>query len=311
MTTGTVFYRQKTTDCQSNLVFTLHREWKTRNRKMPELPEVQTIVNDLNAAGLVGTTIIGAGVFWPRMVSEPPFKVFCRRVKGQKISAIRRRAKYIVFNFTSGNAMLIHLRMSGRLHLATPAAARLKHEHVVLSLDDGRQLRFHDTRKFGRIFLVDDPDKILRTLGPEPLDAGFTAKKLAIRLGARQRRLKPLLLDQTFIAGLGNIYVDEALWEAKLHPCRSASSLSSSEMKLLHRAITRVLRRGLDNLGTSLGTGKTTFYSVARRRGRNGDKLKVFRRQALPCPRCRAPIERIVVGQRSTHICPKCQKKSA
>jgi formamidopyrimidine-DNA glycosylase len=275
---------------------------------MPELPEVQTIVNDLNAAALVGTTIIGAGVFWPRMVAEPKSKLFCRRVQGQKISAIRRRGKYIVFDFTGGDTMLIHLRMSGRLHLATPAAARLKHEHVVLSLDDGRQLRFHDTRKFGRIFLVDDSDKILRPLGPEPLAADFTANVLATRLDARKRMLKPLLLDQTFIAGLGNIYVDEALWEAKLHPRRSACSLSPSEIRSLHRAIARVLRRGLDNLGTSLGTGKANFYSVARSRGRNGEKLKVFRRRDLPCPRCRTPIERIIVGQRSTHICARCQK---
>jgi formamidopyrimidine-DNA glycosylase len=120
--------------------------------------------------------------------------------------------------------------------------------------------------------------------------------------------LKPQLLDQAFIAGLGNIYVDEALWEAGLHPRRIAATLTLPEIKALHRAIPRVLRRGLKNLGTSLGTGKANFYSVASRRGRNKDELKVFRRTAFPCPRCRTPIERIIVGQRSTHICPRCQK---
>jgi formamidopyrimidine-DNA glycosylase len=118
-----------------------------------------------------------------------------------------------------------------------------------------------------------------------------------------------LLLDQTFIAGLGNIYVDEALWEARLHPCRLADTLSKPEIRALRLAIPRVLKRGLKNLGTSLGTGKTNFYSVANRRGRNKDQLKVFRRTGFPCPRCKKNIERIIVGQRSTHICPVCQKR--
>jgi len=127
-------------------------------------------------------------------------------------------------------------------------------------------------------------------------------------LKQHKRLLKPLLLDQTFIAGLGNIYVDEALWEAKLHPCRLSASLSTSEIKVLHRTIRRILKRGLKNLGTTLGTGKGNFYSVANLRGRNKDSLKVFRRTDLPCPRCKSPLERIIVGQRSTHICQNCQK---
>jgi formamidopyrimidine-DNA glycosylase len=204
--------------------------------------------------------------------------------------------------------MLLHLRMSGRLHLDSADTPRNKHEHVILGFDDGRQLRFHDTRKFGRLHLLKDPNRILNRLGPEPLASGFTAKTLTDCLKDRKRLLKPLLLDQTFIAGLGNIYVDEALWEAKLHPCRLAAALSTSEIKVLHRTIRRVLKRGLKNLGTTLGTGKGNFYSVANRRGRNKDLLKVFRRTDLPCPRCDSLIERIIVGQRSTHICPKCQK---
>jgi formamidopyrimidine-DNA glycosylase len=169
-------------------------------------------------------------------------------------------------------------------------------------------LRFHDPRKFGRLHLVKDPERILDRLGAEPLASEFTAKSLAERLMPRKRLLKPLLLDQAFIAGIGNIYVDEALWEAKLHPRRIAASLSMPEIKALHRAIPKVLKRGLKNLGTSLGSGETNFYSVARHRGRNKEQLKVFRRTGLSCPRCRTPIERIIVGQRSTHICAKCQK---
>jgi formamidopyrimidine-DNA glycosylase len=276
---------------------------------MPELPEVQTIVDDLNAADLIGIPICAARVFWPRTIAEPSAKLFCRLLKGQKFTAIGRRGKFLVFELSNGRFLLLHLRMSGRLHLVAADTARLKHEHVVLSFDDGRQLRFHDTRKFGRIHLVEDPQKIISRLGPEPLDKSFTVKVLAERLKRHRRLLKPLLLDQTFIAGLGNIYVDEALWDAGLHPNRIAASLTLAEIKRLHRAIPRVLGRGLKNLGTSLGNGETNFYSVARHRGRNKDELKVFRRTALPCPRCKTPIERIIVGQRSTHICSKCQKK--
>ena len=230
---------------------------------MPELPEVQTIVNDLKAAGVEGTTIKAARVFWSRTIAEPSANAFCKRIRGKSVSVIRRRGKFIVFDFKNGNNLLMHLRMSGRLHLVFNDLPRSKHEHVILSLADGRQLRFHDTRKFGRLYLTS--------------------------------------------AGLGNIYVDEALWESKIHPCRMAASLTASEIRALHRAIPRVLKRGLKNLGTSLGTAKTNFYSIAKHQGRNRDELKVFRRTDLPCPRCRTKIQRIIVGQRSTHICPKCQ----
>jgi len=275
---------------------------------MPELPEVQTIVNDLNAANLKGKTITSAKVFWPRTIAEPSFRLFCRRINGLHLSSIWRRGKYIVFDLTDDATLLMHLRMSGRLHLVSPDEPRNKHEHVVLGFEDGRQLRFHDPRKFGRLHLVKDPQRILGRLGLEPLDIGFTAKIFAERLKQRKRRLKPLLLDQAFIAGLGNIYVDEALWDAKLHPNRVAANLAMSEIKALHRAIPRVLKRGLKNLGTSLGTGKTNFYSVARHQGRNKAQLKVFRRTGLPCPCCKTSIERIIVAQRSTHICNNCQK---
>ncbi len=238
----------------------------------------------------------------------PSVNSFCRRIKGNKISAIWRRGKFLVFDFVNGEYLLIHLRMSGRFHLVSGAPRRQKHEHVIINFDDGRQLRFHDTRKFGRMYLVKKPQKIIGKLGPEPLANTFKTKSFSQQLKLRRRQLKPLLLDQTFIAGLGNIYVDEALWEAGIHPCRIASTLTDSEIKTLHRAIPRVLKRGLKNLGTSLGTGKANFYSIARQKGRNRDELKVFRRTGLPCPRCKATIEKIMVGQRSTHICSRCQK---
>lgn len=275
---------------------------------MPELPEVQTIISDLKAAGVEGAVITGARVYWPRTIAEPSVSAFCSRIKDQQISGIRRRGKFIVFDFNGGDHLLMHLRMSGRLHWIAQKSPRKEHEHVILNFRSGKQLRFHDTRKFGRIYLTSDADKILGRLGPEPLSGGFTRQMLAGRLKSRRRLLKPLLLDQTFIAGLGNIYVDEALWESKIHPCRIAASLTQAEVRSLHRAIPRVLQRGLNNLGTSLGTGKANFYSIARHQGRNRDELKVFRRTGRPCPRCRMKIQRIIVGQRSTHVCPVCQK---
>ncbi len=275
---------------------------------MPELPEVQTLVDDLNAAGLVGRTITAARVYWPRSIATPTAKAFCRRVRNQTIQSIRRRGKFLVLELSAPTHLLIHLRMSGRLHLVAAKTKRSKHEHIVLYLDNTQQLRFHDTRKFGRMYLVDDPQVILGALGVEPLGARFTAAALGRMLRGRKRQIKPLLLDQAFIAGLGNIYVDEALWDAKIHPLRTADSISATESAALHRAIRKVLRRGLKNMGTSLGSGRANFYSVARRRGRNQDQLMVFRRNGEPCPRCKRSIDRIIVGQRSTHICRRCQK---
>ncbi len=275
---------------------------------MPELPEVQTVVNDLMEAGLVGATVTRARVFWPQTIAGLSPRTFCRRILGEQLVGLRRRAKYIVFELRGSDSLLIHLRMSGRLHLASPRENRSRHDHVILELGPSRQLRFHDTRKFGRMYLVDDPGRILGQLGPEPLEPSFTSRVLGERLRGRRRLIKPLLLDQGFLAGLGNIYADESLWEAGVHPCRIASSLSEREVRALHRAIRKVLRQGIDNFGTTLGSGTSNFSSVKRRMGRNRTQLNVYRRTGLPCPRCQRPIERTIVGQRGTHLCPTCQK---
>ena len=274
---------------------------------MPELPEVQTVVNDLIRADLVGSKINAAKVYWARTVAGHSPHRFNRLIQGKTIQGIRRRAKFIVFDLDNGWHLLIHLRMTGRIELVPTGRNRRKHEHVILSLDHQREMRFFDPRKFGRLYLVEDTGNLLGRLGPEPLAPHFTARQLSQRLLSKKRQLKPLLLDQTFLAGLGNIYVDEALWDAGIHPLRISSTLSSTETRRLHRSIRKVLRRGLNNLGTTLGKGQTTFYSVARKRGNNRDALMVFRRDGLPCPRCKSTIERLMVGQRSTHICTKCQ----
>lgn len=274
---------------------------------MPELPEVQTVVDDLIAAGVPGAGIADARVFWPKTIADPNPAAFSRQLRKRTITAISRRGKYIIFHLQPELKLLFHLRMTGRFVLARAGTHRTRHDHLIIRLDDGRQLRFHDTRKFGRAYLAPTHQTVTGHLGPEPLSDGFTAKKLAARLAARKRQLKPLLLDQTFIAGLGNIYVAEALWESHLHPLRSAHTLTNQQAAKLHRAIRKVLKQGLKNAGTTLGSGQANFYSLERRTGRNHSFLKVFRRTGQPCPSCANPIERLVVGQRSTHICPHCQ----
>lgn len=274
---------------------------------MPELPEVQTVVDNLNALGIAKCTITKASVHWPKTISGMTPAEFRRKIKGLTISEFTRRGKYIVVRLSRGWTLLIHLRMTGRLNWAAKGARRNKHEHVTLQLDQANELRFHDTRKFGRLFLTQTAQTILGKIGPEPLKRGFTRQQFSSMLHGKKRQMKPLLLDQSFIAGLGNIYVDEALWEARIHPQRISSSLNEKEIATLHKAIRLVLKRGLKNMGTSLGTGKGNFYSVAGRRGRNADELKVFRRTGEACPRCKAAIERLTVAQRSSHICPLCQ----
>lgn len=274
---------------------------------MPELPEVETVVQGLHAAGVVGEIIEQVEVYWVRSVGGDG-AAFVRALCGCKIAGIRRRAKYIVIELDNDQLLLIHLRMTGKFRREACSAELQPHDRVVLELSNGERLCFNDTRKFGRMTLVDSHGATpLDKLGPEPLESSFTPKVLQQQLTGKRRAIKPLLLDQSCVAGLGNIYVDEALWQAKIHPERSADSLKPAELKALHKAIQDVLRLGIEKGGTSLGDGLDNFYSVAGRRGRNADGLKVFRRDGEPCMRCSTTIARSVVGQRGTHFCPVCQ----
>jgi formamidopyrimidine-DNA glycosylase len=275
---------------------------------MPELPEVETVARGLRAQGVEGARIADASVATPRTVEPSAPADFIRAVRGRVIASVARRAKYVVFRFREGGALLLHLRMTGRLHFAEPGTPRGPYDRLLLRFADGRTLVFHDTRRFGRCRVVADPDAELAHLGPEPLEDDFTPDALRRALQGRRRQLKPLLLDQSVVAGLGNIYVDEALWEAKLHPEQPADALGPAAIRRLHAAIRTVLQRGLDAQGTTLGRGSTNFYSVAGRRGNNDANLRVFRRDGLPCPRCGTLLARCVVGQRGTHLCPRCQR---
>jgi len=274
---------------------------------MPELPEVQTVVNDLCAAKLIGKRICTAQVSWPRSLAIPSVRKFVHMMANRRIVNIWRRGKFIVFDLSDGLHLFIHLRMTGRLHLHAKGESRAKHEHVHFLLSDGRELRLHDTRKFARVYCSSVCEDIVGPLGVEPLSKGFTKAYLKKICREKNRMVKPFLLDQTIIAGLGNIYVDEALWLARINPLRISSSLTDAEVRALYGAIPKVLKSGLKNMGTTLGTGAANFYSVARRKGRNRDALNVFRRTGMPCPECGTKIRRIIVGQRSTHLCVKCQ----
>lgn len=277
---------------------------------MPELPEVETVAAGLRDGGLTGRRINSVAVRWPKSVARPGVAAFRKGLRGRRITTVERRGKFLLLALDNARTLLVHLRMTGHLYFAAPDEPSHGHEHVVLELDDGRELRFRDTRKFGRWWLVSDPETVVGHLGPEPLAPTFRATGFTQRLAQRRGMLKPLLLNQSFIAGLGNIYVDEALWAARLHPERRAETLTDDDRRHLYRTIRRALRRGIRSSGTTLGRGLTTFHSVSGRRGTNRAKLNVFRRTGRPCPQCRTPIQRLIVGQRSTHICPRCQPKA-
>jgi formamidopyrimidine-DNA glycosylase len=274
---------------------------------MPELPEVETIIHDLIDAGFVGIGIKEAKVYWDRTIAVPKVAEFMNSIAGVTIENIYRRGKYIVFCLSNRSFMLVHLRMSGRLIMASSNESRGKHQHVIISCQNGLDIRFHDPRKFGRFYWVKDLHQILGRLGPEPLDHDFKWTQLKRILSSRQRMIKPLLLDQQMIAGLGNIYVDEALWEARIHPVTPANALTNYQIKGLFSAIQKVLKRGLRHRGTALGKGMNNFFPIGPGKGKNQHYLKVFRKHNTPCPRCREMIIRLIVGQRSTHICPLCQ----
>ncbi len=276
---------------------------------MPELPEVETLTRDLRRAGLVGRRIRCVRLRCPGLIAGCPPRAFAARLKNRTVLSVGRRGKFIVLRLSGGVTLLIHLRMTGQFVLADPAAPFERHEHLALALNDGRELRYRDVRRFGRWRLTTDPDSVLRRLGPEPLSRAFRLPEFAARLARRRRMLKPLLLDQSFLAGLGNIYADESLWEARLHPQRRADTLKSSESERLFQAIRKSLRRGIHDLGTSLGLGQTHFAGLDGRRGAHQQRLNAYQCTGEPCPRCGATIRRIIVGQRSTHLCPACQRR--
>lgn len=266
---------------------------------MPELPEVETIARGLQRV-LPGAVFARVTVNWRPTVVRSPLEVE-RRLPGQRVEHVGRRGKYLVIALAGGDAVLVHLKMSGRLYVCTAAEAADPYCRVAFDLEDGRQLRFRDPRKFGRVYLTTDVAALLGHLGPEPLAEGFTEEAFLVRLSRHRGRIKPLLLDQTFVAGVGNIYADEALFAAGIRPQRRADSLNEVEVRMLYGALRQVLSRGIDLNGATLPDGMFQGGSFQ-------NSFCVYSRAGEPCPACGTAIERIRLGQRSAHYCPACQR---
>lgn len=270
---------------------------------MPELPEVETIVRNLRADGdatpsLVGLTIQSVRTNWPRHIVEPELDEFRSLLRNRSITGVDRRGKYIIIQLGEF-ALLIHLRMSGDLSLVRAEQPTGNYDHTVFQLSDGWELRFSDARKFGRVHLTDTPSKVLGRLGPEPLSKSFRARDLAEILRSRRRQLKPLLLDQSALAGVGNIYADETLHRAGLHPLRRSHQLTDAEIHRLWKALRAALRHGIKTSGASIDW----IYQG----GSFQDELQVYGRSGEPCTTCGEEITRIIVGQRGTYLCRSCQ----
>ena len=264
---------------------------------MPELPEVETIIRSLRPA-LLGKQILSTNLLWNRTLVVPSPALFQKSIRDQQIQDIFRRAKFLQIKLSTYH-LIIHLRMSGELLVVLGGYQPGKHDRLLLKLTDDRTLVFSDPRKFGRVWLVDDPAEIFQNLGPEPLSDEFTTAWLQAALSTQHRQLKPLLLDQSFLAGLGNIYTDEALHMARLHPLTPSDAVTREEAEILRMSIRAVLEEGILHNGASI--------DWVYRGGDFQNHFRVYGRQGKPCPVCGTTIERIVVGQRGTHICPTCQ----
>jgi formamidopyrimidine-DNA glycosylase len=271
---------------------------------MPELPEVETIAADLRPE-LIGGRFVAGHILWPRTLAEPAAGLLDARLAGRTVLDVGRRGKYLLIHLDPAAGLIFHLRMTGQLDVVAADAPVLHGPHLRawFELADGRRLAFTDARKFGRIWLVDDVTSVVGKLGPEPLDWAFTPEVLAGRLAGRRVAIKPLLLDQTVIAGVGNIYADEALFLAGIHPRRPAADLTGAEIGRLCEAIRFVLRESVEARGTMLRDYRTPYGQE----GAYQNRLRVYQQTGQLCPRCGAPIERIRVTQRSTHFCPRCQ----
>lgn len=270
---------------------------------MPELPEVETIASQLRARGVEGRTIESVKVSWAKTVEPLSVAAFRRELVGAVIEKISRVGKWMMFSLSTGKTIMIHLRMSGAC-----ALEKGNHDRLTLTLSDGLTIYYRDPRKFGRWKVVDDPEYELAKLGPDALTRAFTLRYFSAAMKTRGRAIKPVLLDQSIVAGLGNIYVDEALWEARIHPERPAKTLNEAEVKALHKAIKHVLRVGVENRGTSLGEGKSNYRDVEGSSGDNRAVVNAYGRGGKPCPRCSTRLEKKVVAQRGTTFCPRCQR---
>ncbi len=278
---------------------------------MPELPEVETVARDLRRrllpdGGGSGPAITGARVAWARTLRDEDPDAFIAGVTGRRIEGVGRRGKHVLVDLDGGAFLTVHLKMTGQLFVVPAGLPIDPYERAALVLDDGRELRFRDIRKFGRIGLYAADDDPFDDLGPEPLDPRFTLRAWRARLRGRRARLKPLLVDQAFVAGVGNIYADEALWRSRLHPLRTASTLRPRDERVLYRNVVAILVEAVERRGSSIDD-----YTAPDGDGEMQERLDVYQHTGQPCPRCGRPIRRIVIGIRATHFCSFCQRLPA
>jgi formamidopyrimidine-DNA glycosylase len=269
---------------------------------VPELPEVETIKSELSPH-IIGNRFTGVTICDAKPVRQPSVEEFRKNLIGKRIISLKRRGKYLIFQLSGSVALVIHLKMSGALLLNSGQADR--HTRVIFHFDNGSQLIFTDRRRLGSIWLTENEQLITGKLGPEPLTPEFTAETLTKRLHKHKAPIKAVLLDQTFIAGIGNMYADEALFAARIHPLRKANSLSSQEIENLHKAIVGVLRSAIDGKGASVDTYKRPDGEL----GTAHSNFSVAHRGGKPCPICDTPIQRLAIRNRGSYLCPNCQKR--
>ena len=273
---------------------------------MPELPEVETIAADLRPH-LVGRTIERVELSFPTIVRHPEPELFVDGVAGMRIESVGRRGKYILIGLGNQLVLVVHLGMTGQLRIVDEVAALEKHTHAVFFLDDGRQLRYRDPRRFGRL-LLGTQDELLASkkmprLGPEPIDPEFAADELYRTLRRRRAPLKAVLLDQKAIAGVGNIYADESLHRARLRPTRLANTVSKQSAQRLHESLRHALQTAIRNRGSSVDTYRDAWGEM----GGQQDELLVYGRAGEPCLTCGRPLSTVRIAGRTTVFCRHCQ----
>ena len=269
---------------------------------MPELPEVETIKNEL-APHILGRRLADVTLLWEGVVKAPSAAEFRSRLTGKTITGLSRHGKYLVLALDNDDSLVIHMKMSGSLLLGHDSKEPPKYTRAFFRLDNGTRIFFCDPRKFGRVWLVRDWRMAAQKLGPEPLEPEFTPQVLAGRLRNRKAPIKALLCDQSVIAGIGNMYADEALFAAKINPLRSGSSLTAEEVERLYSAIQQTLRAAIKNKGASI----VNYYRPGGEAGTAHFEFNVAHGRGRNCPSCGGPIQRIAVRNRGTYFCPRCQ----
>jgi len=272
---------------------------------MPELPEVETVRRGLESK-VIGKKIASTEILWSRIIENDSVE-FTNSIIGQEIVSVSRRGKFLIFHLSNSD-LISHLRMEGKFEYYEKPTDVSKHTHVILHFSDQSQLRYLDVRKFGRMKLVEKgqalSEKNLASLGPEPIAKDFDLKEFQKALKMKHKAIKPVLLEQKLVVGLGNIYVDEVLWLAKIHPLTLADKLTKKQTEVLHEAIIDIMARSIAAGGSTI----RTYLNALGDAGNFQKELKVYGQQNQPCARCGTIISKIKVAGRGTHFCPKCQK---